>query len=148
MVGESWWKSARYGILDKVRAVFGLDRGQVMPWYVMVIACLLFPGRGVLLLCEKVAPVGYSLYRDALNVDGYWVDIRALVAFAHYPKGTVFEVVDKDKKAGLITLRVITPPAVYCGPLPKAEDLWPGKITQCPNNERRVYLSYPEEGHS
>ena len=96
----------------KVMRWCGYKMGMVMPWYLIVAGCVLFPSRGLQILCEKIAPVGYDLCRDAFKVDGIYFDRWMLVDLAGFPEGTLFRVVKREGKTITIErIKLPTDPA-------------------------------------
>lgn len=90
------WRNFRRELLRRLARACGVQLGQVSPWYLIVLRCIMFPSNGLQYLCEKIVPVGYEPWSDSFRVGKHRFDRWFLEDLAGFPDGAVFRMVKKE----------------------------------------------------
>ena len=100
----------RYRIYKILLRNFGFGEGEKLPWYLIVIKCLLFP---VDAICYKYSPIKYDLFTDTLTIDGvrYSRTLFRAWALGGLPLGQLFRIISREN--GVVTIEKIDEEQVW-----------------------------------
>lgn len=89
-----------------IRNWFKIPEGNVLPWYVIALRCVVFPSTFLLIIQNKIGPVKYDFCANTFEICGirYSAEIFESFGVMGMPTGSIFRLDKRDNGTILLTI--------------------------------------------